>query len=241
MKEEIDNTKENKNHREIKVIPTVMPDSVRDFKDKIDFVRRHVDTIQIDVMDGKYVPSKSWPYKNENEKYWQALTIQDEGLPYWEKIDYEVDLMVRDQLEEAIKWIDAGVCRVIGHYGAFKNEQEILEFIDLKNSLNVEVYLAITPDEDNSVLDPFIDKIDGVQFMGIRQVGYQGQPFAEITLEKISQLRKKYPEITISVDGGVSLETAGDLIDAGADNLSSGSTIFNSTNIEKTIYELENA
>ena len=80
--------------------------------------------------------------------------------------------------------------------------------------------------------------IDFVQFMGIDNVGFQHQEFNDQVLEKISDLRGMYPNIHISVDGGVSFDNASELISAGATRLISGSTIFESDDIAKAIDDL---
>jgi ribulose-phosphate 3-epimerase len=71
--------------------------------------------------------------------------------------------------------------------------------------------------------------------MGIKNVGFQGQDMDEKVYETISAIRAKYPELPISVDGGVTLENAGDLVDAGATRLVSGSAIFGSNNPKEAI------
>jgi ribulose-phosphate 3-epimerase len=236
---------ENKNS--VENIPTVMPDSYQDFESKIEKVFRLAETIQIDVMDGRFVPSVSWPYNNQNSNDWQEILKQEKGIPHWDSCDFEIDLMVLNQVEEANNWIDAGVSRVIGHYEAFfqktKDEQlsheEIEKFINLKQERGVEVYLAISPNTDNSVLDKYLERIDGVQFMGIENVGFQGQPFAEKVLEKISELRSKMSDLQIAIDGGVNFETARRLVDAGVSKLSIGSLIFNSNDPESVLKELD--
>ncbi len=234
-----------------KIIPTVMPENEDDFREKIATVFRYVDTIQIDVMDGKFVNSTSWPYNDFGNIFWDKLKSQDEGLPEWEKVNFEVDLMVENQIEEATNWINAGVSRIIGHVEAFTSDEMIAEFIELGKNSMVEVYLALAPSTDvnrikkwikTEVTDNNLDensaneyKIDGVQFMGIENVGYQGQPFAEEIIKKISELRAEFPNLIISVDGGVNEETAPELIEAGATNLASGSYIFNASDPKEAI------
>ena len=71
--------------------------------------------------------------------------------------------------------------------------------------------------------------------MGINHVGFQGEPFDERVIEKVKAVRAKYPEMIISVDGGVSLETAPKLIEAGVSRLIVGSAIFNSDNFIESI------
>jgi ribulose-phosphate 3-epimerase len=236
--------------KKIKIIPTAMSKSYSAFIDNIESVAHHVDAIQIDVMDGKFVPSKSWPYNSmdnpegDNWQAWQNILNQDEGLPHWDKIDYEVHMMVEDQISCAKDWISAGVMRVIGHVEALeKGDAETVEknradFLALKSEFDVELGLSILPDTPNSALDPYLDHLDSVQFMGIHKVGFQGQEFEPAILDKITQLREARPDLPISVDGGVSFKTAQDLVDAGATILASGSVIFGAENIGKAIRDL---
>ena len=102
-----------------------------------------------------------------------------------------------------------------------------------------------TPDES---LDVFLEKnsdgrrlADFVQFMGIDKIGYQGQKFDEKDFKKISNLRKKYPDVTISVDGGVNFDNYKDLVKAGANKLISGSAIYESENIAESIKLMQEA
>ncbi|HMP67289.1 MAG TPA: hypothetical protein PKA60_00885 [Candidatus Paceibacterota bacterium] len=261
MSEQNKTTEQNK---KIKIVPTVMPTDFDDFVEKIHRVEKLVKTIQIDVMDGKFVPSVSWPYNSPDDEEWENLLNQNNGLPAWDKVDFEIDLMVADQIAEAKKWITAGVSRVICHVEALEKDKSvgedkdpIVEFFNLKKEFGVELYAALVPTTPISVLDKYLTnfndepdpkldksfadvKIDGVQFMGINKIGYQGQPFESSILESIKTLRQKYPDLKISIDGGVNFETAPLLIRAGADALASGSLIFNSENPKEVIEELGN-
>jgi ribulose-phosphate 3-epimerase len=86
------------------------------------------------------------------------------------------------------------------------------------------------PEEDISIIGEFIEEADFVQQMGIENIGHQGEEMSERVLSNISTLRSMYPQLIISVDGGVNLETAERLISLGVDRLVSGSYILNSEN-----------
>ena len=75
--------------------------------------------------------------------------------------------------------------------------------------------------------------------MGIDHIGFQGQNFDKKVIDKIKTTKAKYPSIPISVDGGVSLETAPELIAAGADRLIVGSAIFDSDNAIAAVMKLK--
>jgi ribulose-phosphate 3-epimerase len=83
------------------------------------------------------------------------------------------------------------------------------------------------------------EKIQFIQLMGIDNVGFQHQAFDEKVLGKIKEVRIKFPGLPISIDGGVSLETAPELIAAGADRLVVGSAIFNAENPIEAIHNLK--
>ena len=82
---------------------------------------------------------------------------------------------------------------------------------------------------------------DFVQVMGIAEIGYQGEPFAEAALGRIRELRQAFPDLVMSVDGGVSSDTIVRLVEAGAQRFVSGSAIFGGGLIEENISGLEAA
>jgi ribulose-phosphate 3-epimerase len=94
------------------------------------------------------------------------------------------------------------------------------------------------PNEDYSMIEDCLEKIDFVQFMGIENVGFQNQEFATEILEQIKNFRIKYPDKVISIDGGVDVNTAKKLVEAGVNRLVSGSFVF-SGSPEENIKELQ--
>lgn len=205
---------------EIEIIPAIMSKSFEDLNEKYSRVKDFVNMVQIDVMDGKFTPSVSWPY---NE-------IQTEVLPLL-NFDFEIDLMVLNPEIEIEKWIKAGAKRVIIHIESVNNIEDVF----LKIPSDIEVGIAININTPNEQIYPLIEKIDFVQFMGIEKIGFQGQKFDAKIIDKIIDLRNKFSRIIISVDGGVNLDTALSLVKAGANRLVSGSAIFESDNIGEKI------
>jgi len=218
---------------EIEIIPAIMPESFNDLNEKYSRVKEYVGIVQIDVMDGKFVPSKDWPYINEN-KGLPFIAKKDSPLLSLIDFDFEVDLMVSRPEIVIESWIKAGAKRVIIHI----ESTEKIEDVFLKIPSDIEVGVALDTTTPNEKIYPLIEKIDFVQFMGIEKIGYQGQGFDERVLEKIADLRKKFSRIIISVDGAVNLETAPKLIKAGANRLAVGSAIFKSDDVEKIIKQL---
>jgi len=152
---------------------------------------------------------------------------------------FELDLMVKNASERIPEWLGLGAARLIFHLEA---EDTLLDNFQKYGEalVGVERGLAVsidTPDED---LDALVPYVDFVQFMGIRKIGYQGQDFDEEVIEKIKSFKQIYPEIIISVDGGVSKSTILRLKEAGVNRVVVGSAIFGSGDPEENLEELEN-
>jgi len=234
------------------VLPAILPESYEDLNCKMSTVKDIVKLVQIDVCDGKLVPSKSWPYVFDEENHFEKITEEAEGFPLWQDMDFEADLMIKNPETDAEKWIKAGAKGIVLH---IESSPKILELIkDLRRTygysgdslVDIEIGIALNINTPNENLDKFLEKntdgrmlVDFVQFMGIKKIGYQGQEFDEEVFQKIKALRKKYPKVVISIDGGVNFDNNKALIKAGANKLISGSAIFESENIKKAIEEMK--
>jgi ribulose-phosphate 3-epimerase len=238
----------------IEVLPAIIPESYEDLSYKMSLVKNFVKLVQMDVCDGKFVPSKCWPYVGDDENHFEKITEEDEGFPFWQNMDFEADLMIKNPEETIEKWIKAGAKALVVH---IESSPKVLDLVkDLRKTYgyagdslaNFEIGIALNINTPNIELDVFLEKnpeghalADFIQFMGIKKIGYQGQPFDEEVLKKIKDLRKKYPDITISVDGGVSFDNYKDLAKAGANKLISGSALYESENIKEAWEEMEKA
>lgn len=211
------------------IIPAILPENYKDLLGHVEALEGSVGLVQIDICDGVFVPSKCWPYKNDSGELGKILE-QEEGLPEWMTMDYEIDLMVQNPKEDAEKWIQAGAKRLIFHI----ESDGILETIEMlkadhkytKEDDLLEVGIAINIDTPISVLENVIDDISCVQCMGIARIGYQSEKFDERVLNKIKEIKNKYPDILVSIDGGVDFENLQSLIDAGVDRFVAGHSIF---------------
>ncbi|MGB0925434.1 MAG: hypothetical protein ACPGTS_01855 [Minisyncoccia bacterium] len=211
----------------IEIIPACMPQRFDDIAGVAQSVRHNVRTIQLDLMDGKYVPEPTWPFMYETDYLLEDLKKEDNGFPLWEDVNYELDLMVQKPEDNLETWLTIGASRVIFHYASVANWQPIKNIDPVMRNF-VEIGIAITIHDDLEQIYPLIDNqhVDFVQVMGIAQIGYMGEPFDEQSLGIIQVLREKYPDMIIAVDGGVSENTIPDLRDAGATRFVSGSGVF---------------
>ena len=215
----------------MEIIPAVIGKDFDEVEEKVLAVEDFVNWVHLDIMDGVFTPSESWPYfdiKDAPKELEYIDFIRTENLKA------EVHLMVKHPERDLDKWIEAGADRILVHYES-TDEKITSDILDELSDNEIEAGIVLKYETPIDVLDKFIDRLDIVQLMSIDKIGAYGLPFEQGIYEKIKSLRAKYPGVTISVDGGVSLENARELIAAGADDLIAGSAIFKSDNIEETI------
>ena len=213
----------------IEIIPAIIPKSFEELKEKVKLVESYVEWVQFDVIDGKFVNNVSWPYIAGKNNPTDLKDLET-------NLKLEVHLLVQNPEEVIDAWINSGVARIIFHYSSTEKHREIIEKV---KKAGLQVGIAINPEVSIDVLDNFISQLDLVLVMTVNP-GWNGQEFIKDGLVKIKQLRDKYENVKIEVDGGVNLETAPRIIEAGADLLAVGSAILNSNNIKETIWKLKN-
>lgn len=228
----------------MEIIPALMPKNFRRLETELVRVKELVPLVQLDVMDGVFVKNVSWPYGDD--AHFARMVKDRKTLPFSDQIEYEVDLMVSEPEHVIEDWMHIGVRRVIVHVEATKKLDNIINDVAAhvtraaKEDLEVvSLGLAIGVSTPTERVEPYIYDIDFVQCMGIAEIGKQGEPFDERALKQIEQLKSIHPELVISVDGGVNLESAPRLIEAGATRLVSGSAILKSDNPEGVIQEMK--
>lgn len=142
------------------------------------------------------------------------LDILEEDI--WTEIsrDFEVHLMVKEPEKIIAKWIERGAKRVIIH----ESSPEILEYRD-----KVEIGLEIEMQEFLEKEFEQVSSVDFIHIMSIDEIGEQGHPFDPKVFDRIREVREKFQQVKISVDGGISVENYQKLIEAGADRLIVGS------------------
>lgn len=229
----------------MEIIPAIMPKDFDDLQESMSRVLGLVNTVQVDVMDGVFVPDKTWPYKNVPDSDFAQIMKETKPFPYFDEIDFEVDLMISNPEEVWRDWITAGAKRLIFHVESLHDPLTFLENIrkelpDHDSIFYTEIGLAINLSTRTEDVYHLVPHVDFVQCMGIKQIGFQGQPFDERVIEKIQDLKRQFPDILISVDGGVSLDTAPLLQEAGVHRVAVGSAIMKSDDIEATIEEFKN-
>ncbi|MDB5239344.1 MAG: ribulose-phosphate 3-epimerase, ribulose-phosphate 3-epimerase [Candidatus Parcubacteria bacterium] len=216
------------------IIPAILPNDFAEIEEKTSYLKGWVKTIQIDVCDGQFVQNATWPYRKHDDSF-EKIMHEEEGFPGWDVFDFEIDLMANRPQDLVEAWVSAGAARIIIHAEATGDVAEAVNMLEGR----VEVGLALNIETSLDVIEPLREKINFIQLMGIDNVGFQHQPFDEKVLGRIKEARMKFPGMPISVDGGVSLETAPELMAAGADRLVVGSAIFGSDNIIQAVEDFK--
>ena len=183
------------------------------------------DMIHVDVMDGHFVPN---------------LTIGPPVIKALRKqcsLKFDVHLMISPVHKYIESYADAGADIITIHPEATDNlEASILKI----KELNKKVGVSLNPDSKIDLILNFLDKIDLVLIMSVNP-GFGGQKFIPEVLEKIKKLKKIQTErniyFDIEIDGGINFDNCKAAIDAGANILVSGTTIFKSNDgdIKKNI------
>lgn len=214
------------------IVPAIIPTSRKDLEEKLSRLSGLCEDVQIDIVDGVFAGPASWPYVNDAT---EPARMLEEGvhLPGAGEFRFEIDLMSADPESVAGVWIGLGASRLTVHS---ESTRFLPQFLQSTNSTYghdgdftpglLSFGLSIGIETDLALIEPHLKKVDYVQFMGIRKIGHQGEPFDTRVFAKIAMFRKRYPTIEIQVDGGVTLENTPKLLQAGVKRLVVGSALW---------------
>ena len=214
--------------KKIQISPSILS---ADFSRLGDDIKRleesGADMIHVDVMDGHFVPN---------------LTIGPpviKSLRKYTKLPFDVHLMINPVHKYIKDYCDAGADIITFHPEATEN---ILETINLIKSFNKKVGISLNPDTEINATEEHLDKIDLILIMSVYP-GFGGQNFIPGQLDKIRRVRQMIGDrpIELEVDGGVNLDTVGDIVAAGANVLVAGSAVFKEGNYSRSISALRDA
>ena len=216
--------------KKIKISPSILSANFSQLGDEIKRLEDGgADMIHIDVMDGHFVPNLTIgpPVINSLRKY--------------TKLPFDVHLMISPVHKYIKDYAEAGANIITIHPEATNNLQESIKHI---KNFGKKVGVSLNPNTQIDVIEKLLAEINLVLIMSVHP-GFAGQKFIPNVLNKIKELKKikdkKNLNFDIEVDGGINFDTSKLVIEAGADILVSGTTIFknNKGDIKKNIDTLK--
>lgn len=195
------------------VAPSILAANFQRLQEEVDSIEQHADWLQVDVMDGHFVPNLSF------------------GAPVikWIETDLLLDihLMVSNPEERIEEFLEAGAKHISFHAEAAERTDTKEALIAAIRDGGATAGIAINPKTPLSAVEDVLDDVDMLLVMSV-QPGFGGQAFMPEVLDKVRAARQQYPDLMIQMDGGIDNESVGACIEAGANNFVSGSYIFKS-------------
>ncbi|MDD4627982.1 MAG: ribulose-phosphate 3-epimerase [Candidatus Peribacteraceae bacterium] len=195
------------------IAPSILSADMAHLQEEVESIEDSADWLQLDVMDGKFVPNTAFPFS-------LAQTIKT-------KLPLDIHLMVRDPATYAREFLTLRPMNVTFHAEAVKDTDSRRALIEAIHRGGALAGIAINPPTPLSAVDDVLGGVDVLLVMSVNP-GFGGQSFIGSVLPKVTEARKRFPKLMIQMDGGVDDKTAPLCIKAGADNLVAGSYIFRS-------------
>lgn len=172
------------------------------------------DYIHIDVMDGSFVPSISF-----------GMPVISTIRKVTKKV-FDVHLMIDEPIRYVEEFAKCGADIITFHYEAC---EDVDATIDAIHKAGCKAGLSIKPGTDVSVVFPFLEKLQMVLVMTV-EPGFGGQKYMDSTTPKITAVRKEINSrglaVDVEIDGGVTRENISSILDAGANVIVAGSSVF---------------
>lgn len=211
----------------VKISPSILSADFGSLREQVRLLdEAGCDRIHIDVMDGHFVPNLTFG------------PVVIGAVRSATRIPFEAHLMIEHPENLIEEFVESGCDIIVVHPEA---KQDIRQTISIIRNLGKEAGIAINPDTPVQKIYKFMDEIGTLIIMTVYP-GFAGQKFISDVIPKITEareyIRRRELDVTIVVDGGVNMETGRLAVQAGADELVAGTSIFKSQDVRRAVKEL---
>lgn len=188
------------------IIPAILAHSKKEFAAKLEIIKKWYpkSRVQIDVLDGTFVPYTAW--------------CEPRKISFMRIRHFDVHLMMLHPERKIRAWRKAGADRIFFHIEAAQNPMNVIREI---KKYRMRAGIALNPETPLANVRLLLRHLDAILLMG-EHPGYGGQPFQKKIITKIKRARTMVAKLPIIIDGGVTPHSAVLLLKAGATELASG-------------------
>ena len=192
----------------VRVVPALLADDPAALAQMVQVANGFADFVQVDIMDGRFVPSKSIA----------ASHLAEVDIHF----GWEAHLMVADPLNYVEQFKDVGASRIVFHV---ESDDDPNDVVALARSLGIGVGVALNPETPVSAAADVFPNVESALVMSVYP-GYYGAAFVPEVLNKVPELRQRFPHLHLSIDGGIKGDNLLEVARLGFDSVCVGSAIF---------------